>query len=148
MRDSYPQPLNILLKANNFAENTLQIIQQRVQFLIKLNNTVIALLPVELKSWCLVANYRQNILIIEVTNASRKTRLNYELPTLLETLRNSILPSLSSINIMINPASFYEDRKYCFSTQKKTIKPLKKIINKISQENGKTITKLASRSQK
>ncbi|HGJ5873353.1 MULTISPECIES: DUF721 domain-containing protein [Arsenophonus] len=148
MRDSYPQSLNILLKENNFDSNTLQTIQQRAQALIKLNNTVISLLPVELKAWCRVANYRQHILILEVTNASRKTRLSYELPTLLSTLRNTILPSLSSINIMINPSLSSKNSENCLSIQQIAIKPSKQIISKLSKESAKTIRNLAKRSPK
>ncbi|WGL97660.1 DciA family protein [Arsenophonus sp. aPb] len=148
MRDSYPQSLNILLKENNHDSNTLQTIQQRAQALIKLNNTVISLLPVELKAWCRVANYRQHILILEVTNASRKARLSYELPTLLSTLRNTILPSLSSINIMINPSLSSKNSKNCLSIQQIAIKPSKQIISKLSKESAKTIRNLAKRSPK
>ncbi|HGJ5884690.1 DUF721 domain-containing protein [Arsenophonus sp.] len=145
MRDSYPQSLNILLKESNLESNTLQTIQQRAQALIKLNNTVISLLPIELKACCRVANYRQHILILEVTNASRKVRLNYELPTLLSTLRNTILPSLSSINIMINPSL---SSKNCLSFQQIAIKPSKQIISQLSKESAKTIRNLAKRSPK
>ncbi|SPP32247.1 hypothetical protein ARAF_2286 [Arsenophonus endosymbiont of Aleurodicus floccissimus] len=145
MRDSYPQSLNILLKESNLESNTLQTIQQRAQALIKLNNTVISLLPIELKAWCRVANYRQHILILEVTNASRKVRLNYELPTLLSTLRHTILPSLSSINIMINPSL---SSKNCLSFQQIAIKPSKQIISQLSKESAKTIRNLAKRSPK
>ncbi|HGJ5858288.1 MAG TPA: DUF721 domain-containing protein [Arsenophonus nasoniae] len=148
MRDSYPQSLNILLKENNHDSNTLQTIQQRAQALIKLNNTVISLLPIELKAWCRVANYRQHILILEVTNASRKARLSYELPTLLSTLRNTILPSLSSINIMINPSLSSKNSKNCLSIHQIAIKPSKQIISKLSKESAKTIRNLAKRSPK
>lgn len=146
MRDSYPQSLNILLKENNFHSNTLQAIQQRAQALIKLNNIVINLISVELKYWCRVANYRQHILILEVTNASRKIRLSYELPTLLLTLRNTILPSLSSIKIMINPSLSSKNSKNCLSIQQIAIKPSKQIINMLSKESAKIICNLAKKS--
>ncbi|MFV9996598.1 MAG: DUF721 domain-containing protein [Arsenophonus endosymbiont of Dermacentor nuttalli] len=148
MRDSYPQSLAILLKESKFDSNTLQTIQKRAQALIKLNHTVLSLLPSELKAWCRVANYRQHILILEVTNASRKTRLNYELPTLLSTLRDTILPSLSSINIMINPSLSAKNSKNCLSIQQIAIKPTQQIISKLNEESAKTIRNLAKRSPK
>ncbi|MGP1956444.1 MAG: DUF721 domain-containing protein [Arsenophonus sp. NC-PE1-MAG3] len=148
MRDSYPQSLNFLLRISNFNSNILQSIQERTQALIKLNNTVISLLPIELNDWCRVANYRQHILILEVTNANRKVRLNYELPVLLSTLRNTILPSLSSIKIKINPSLSSKNSKNCLLIQKIDIKPSKQIINKLSKESAKTIHNLAKRSPK
>ena len=54
-----------------------------------------ALLPAPLQGKCRAANYRNAILIIEVTNASWMTRLRYEIPSLLSALRKEILPSLS-----------------------------------------------------
>ncbi|MGP1959470.1 MAG: DUF721 domain-containing protein [Arsenophonus sp. NC-TX2-MAG3] len=148
MRDSYPQSLNFLLKKNNFYSNPLQAIQQRTQALIKLNNAVISLLPIELNVWCRVANYRKHILILEVTNANRKVRLNYELPALLLTLRKTILPSLSSIKIKINPSLSSKNFKNSLSIHKIAIKPSKQIINKLSKESAKTIYNLAKRSPK
>ncbi|MGP1924272.1 MAG: DUF721 domain-containing protein [Arsenophonus sp. NEOnobi-MAG3] len=149
MYDSYPQSLNLLLKESNLDSNTLQTIQQRSQALIKLNNTVISLVPIELKAWCRVANYRQDILILEVTNASRKIRLNYELPTLLLILRKTILPYLSSIKIIINPSlSSKNSKNFLLIQQIATIKPSKKIISKLTKESAKTIRNLAKRSPK
>ncbi|MGP1958895.1 MAG: DUF721 domain-containing protein [Arsenophonus sp. NC-CH8-MAG3] len=148
MRDSYPQSLNFFLKKNNLDSNTLQAIQHRAQALIKLNNIVINLLPVELNAWCRVANCRQHILILEVTNANRKVRLNYELPTLLSTLRNTILPSLSSINVKINPSLSSKNSKNYLSIQKIAIKPSKQIIRKLSKDSAKIIHNLAKRSPK
>ncbi|MFP3029008.1 MAG: DUF721 domain-containing protein [Arsenophonus sp.] len=148
MCDNYPQSLNVLLKETNLNSNALQTIQQRAQALIKLNNTVISLLPIELKEWCRVANYRQHILILEVTNASRKIRLNYELPALLLTLRKTVLPSLSLIKIIINPSLSSKNLKNYLSNQQIAIKPSKEIISKLTKESAKTIHNLAKRSPK
>lgn len=105
MRDSAPQSLDkILNELDESNKSTLQLIQQRATVLLKLNRTVMALLPAPLQDKCRVANYRHAILIIEVSNASWLTRLRYELPSLREALRQEILPSLSSIDIKINPS--------------------------------------------
>lgn len=148
MRDSYPKSLNILLKESNFSENILQTIQQHTQVLIKLNNSVLNLLPAEVKAYCRVVNYRQHILILEITNANRKVRLDYELPILLSTLRNTILPSISLIKVIINPSLSCKTSKKFLIIKKITIKSSKQIINKLSKESEKTIRKLAKKSPK
>lgn len=148
MCNNHPKSLNVLLKESNLYLKVLQTIQQRAQKLIKLNKTIISLIPIELKAWCRIANYRQHILILEVTNASRKARLSYELPTLLLTLRNTVLPSLSSIDIIINPSLSSKNSKNCLLIQKTTKKPQKQIISKLSKESAKAICNLAKRSPK
>lgn len=100
MRDSRPKLLDNLFNNTSLLRN----VQQRAVALLQLNNAVKALLPVPLKPWCRVANYRQGILVLETANASRLMRLRYEQPNLLTALRADILPSLVSIDIRINPA--------------------------------------------
>lgn len=104
MRDSHPQALfDVLEESLAKTRSPLLTIQRNAIAINKLNKAVKALLPSELKPMCRVANYRNCILVIEVANASWMTRLNYEKLQLLSALRNSILPSLSSIDIRINP---------------------------------------------
>ncbi|MDC9588101.1 DciA family protein [Xenorhabdus sp. XENO-10] len=105
MRDSRPQSLDTLFEdAATVGKSPLQVIQQHAIALLKLNRTVLSLLPAQLHPWCRVANYRKQILVLEAGNASWMTRLRYEIPCLLSTLRSEILPSLSSIDIRINPS--------------------------------------------
>ncbi|MDR0218950.1 MAG: DciA family protein [Enterobacteriaceae bacterium] len=120
MRDSRPQPLDTVLSETSLSDsyipkqqfknsaavekNPLQAIQQHAIALLKLNRAVLSLLPVPLRPWCRIANYRKQILVLEAGNASWKNRLYYEIPNLLSTLRSEILPSLSSIDIRINPS--------------------------------------------
>ncbi|MBC8949717.1 MULTISPECIES: DUF721 domain-containing protein [Xenorhabdus] len=105
MRDSRPQSLDKLFEdAATVGKSPLQIIQQHAIALLKLNRAVLSLLPAQLHPWCRVANYRKQILVLEAGNASWMTRLRYEIPVLLSTLRSEILPSLSSIDIRINPS--------------------------------------------
>ncbi|QWA10121.1 DUF721 domain-containing protein [Sodalis ligni] len=104
MRDSRPQSIDILLGSLTTPErDSLLHIQQRAVALLKLNRAVAGILPAPLQPWCRVANFRQGVLIIETANASWMMRLRYEQSTLLSALRAQILPSLSSIDIRINP---------------------------------------------
>lgn len=104
MRDSRPQSINTLIgDPADSGRDTLQTIQQRALVLLKLNRAVAGLLPAPLQPWCRVANFRQSVLILETANASWMMRLRYEQTQLLSALRAQILPSLSSIDIRINP---------------------------------------------
>lgn len=105
MRESRPQLLDVLFDDAIAAENgPLHNVQQRATALLKLNRAVKGLLPSQLQPWCRVANYRQSVLVLETANASWLMRLRYEQPALLSALRAQILPSLSSIDIRINPS--------------------------------------------
>ena len=73
MRDSQPVSLESLLESGTKDNNTLKSIQQRAVVLLKLNRAVLALLPAMLKPHCRVANYRKQLLILEVSNAAQMT---------------------------------------------------------------------------
>lgn len=147
MRDSYPQSLeNILKELDGANKNTLQLIQQRATILLKLNRAVMALLPAPLQDKCRVANYRNAILIIEVTNASWLTRLRYEIPTLLSALRREILPSLSSIDIKINPSLSRKEEKRSLISSLKEQEPIKR--RHLSLESAQSLKGLAEKSPK
>lgn len=103
MRDSRPQSIEKLFDETQ-SSGSLQQIQQRAMALNKLNKAVRALLPSQLHPWVRVANYRQGILVLEVANASWMMRLRYEQPALLSALRAQIIPSLTAIDISINPS--------------------------------------------
>ncbi|WP_434524084.1 DUF721 domain-containing protein [Photorhabdus asymbiotica] len=150
MRDSRPQSLDVLFEDTAAIEkNPLHIVQQRAVALLKLNRAVISLLPAQLHPWCRVANYRKQILVLEAGNASWMTRLRYELPTLLSALRSEILPSLSSIDIRINPSLMVKHDNSAQSFAKimsnsHNISP----VRRLSQESAKELIVLASRSPK
>ncbi|BGI51233.1 MAG: hypothetical protein ArsCj_5210 [Arsenophonus endosymbiont of Ceratovacuna japonica] len=146
MKNNYIKSLNILLKENNLNSSILKIIKQRIYVLIKINNTIIKLLPIEVNSLCQVANYHKNILFLEVINASRKIRLSYELPMLFSALRNTILPSLSLIKIIINPSLSLQNSKNYLPIKKIAITPSKQIINKLSIKSAKIVLNLAKKS--
>jgi hypothetical protein len=103
MRDSRPQSLENLFDEAG-AQSVLQNVQQRATALLRLNQAVRGILPAQLHPWCRVANFRQGVLVIETANASWLMRLRYEQSTLLSALRAQILPSLTSIDITINPS--------------------------------------------
>ncbi|TKI08762.1 DUF721 domain-containing protein [Martelella alba] len=104
MRDSRPQSIDVLLGSLATPEQGgLRHIQQRAAALSKLNRAVAGLLSAPLKPWCRVANFRQGVLVLETANASWMMRLRYEQSGILSALRAQILPSLSSIDIRINP---------------------------------------------
>ncbi|WP_339056334.1 DUF721 domain-containing protein [Candidatus Regiella endosymbiont of Tuberolachnus salignus] len=141
MRRSCPQLLNILLDdamtarkelSYNFQhENSgsyflhIDNVQQHAIALLKLNQQVKELLPSQLQPWCRTANYRRNILVLEIANANWMMALRYEQSNLLSALRKKILPSLASIDIRINPGLMArgdeivrESAKFAASTEK------------------------------
>ncbi|MBD2780042.1 DUF721 domain-containing protein [Xenorhabdus szentirmaii] len=123
MRDSRPKLLDTLFEDSvTVGKSPLQNIQQHTSALLKLNRVVLCLLPAQLQQWCRVANYRKQILVLEVGNASWMTRLRYEIPTLLSTLRSEILPSLSSIDIRINPSLMVKNSNHLQNSSKSLIK--------------------------
>lgn len=147
MRDSYPQSLEkIFIELEGSNKSTLQLIQQRATILLKLNRAVMALLPVPLRDKCRVANYRNAILIIEVANASWLTRLRYEAPSLLSALRQEILPSLSSIDIKINPSLGIKQEKRSLISSLKEQAPIKR--RHLSLESAQSLKYLAEKSPK
>ncbi|QTL39239.1 DUF721 domain-containing protein [Xenorhabdus budapestensis] len=154
MRDSRPQSLETLLSEPLFenaataGKSPLQTIQRHAIALLKLNRTVLSLLPVQLRPWCRVANYRKQILVLEAGNASWKTRLYYEIPILLSALRCEILPSLSSIDIRINPSLMVKSRNNGQNVEKISAKKLNNDnrdlpIRQLSHESAETLKILA-----
>ncbi len=104
MRHSYPKLLETLCDNHLITDQViLYNIKKRALALLKLNRAVQHFLPAQLHPWCRVRNVRQGVLILEVANASWMMRLRYEQSILLSTLKEKILPSLSSIDIKIYP---------------------------------------------
>ncbi|MGL6017461.1 MAG: DUF721 domain-containing protein [Gibbsiella quercinecans] len=149
MRDSRPQLLDFLFtEASAANKGPLHDVQQRAIALLKLNRAVKGLLPAQLHPWCRVANFRQGILVLETANASWMMRLRYEQPNLLSALRGQILPSLSSIDIRINPALMVKGSNQQADAAKKKPggeKPAAP-LRPLSQESAEQLRGLASRS--
>ena len=142
MRDSQPVSLESLLESGTKDNNTLKSIQQRAVVLLKLNRAVLALLPAILKPHCRVANYRKQLLILEVSN---------ELPALRSALRREILPSLSAIDIKINPSLMKSSATGLPGGDKSSNSALKRQKTaeqgrKLSTESANSLKALAQRS--
>ncbi|ELI7920975.1 DUF721 domain-containing protein [Yersinia enterocolitica] len=148
MRESRPQLLDVLFDDAIAAENgPLHNVQQRATALLKLNRAVKGLLPSQLQPWCRVANYRQSVLVLETANASWLMRLRYEQPALLSALRAQILPSLSSIDIRINPSLMASGHNHVQNAVKSSQDPEKSPpLRQLSLESAKELRGLASRS--
>ncbi|MFC0228629.1 DUF721 domain-containing protein [Serratia aquatilis] len=148
MRDSRPQLLDVLFDDASSAEKgPLHNVQQRAVALLKLNRAVKGLLPAQLHPWCRVANFRQGVLVLETANASWMMRLRYEQPSLLSALRAQILPSLSSIDIRINPALMAKGNSQVQSAAKMTENEQSSApMRHLSQESADSLRGLAARS--
>lgn len=150
MRDSHPLALSDVLE-ESLSKNsgtTLQAIQRNAKAILQLNQTVKSLLPKEMKQICRVANYRNSVLIIEVANGSWLNRLNYEKLNLLSTLRSTILPSLSSIDIRINPVLSTKRAKNSALMQHLNQSNFKKNERTISLKTAEQLLLLAEKSPK
>ncbi len=139
MRDSHPQLPDQILDGISFLQN----IQRHAIFIAKLNRTVKGLLPAQLHPYCRVANYRNCILILETTNANWLMRLRYEQTRLLSTLRTTILPSLASITIKVNPSLAINTEKNTLSKESNNIIHYPKIHRKLSVKSAEYLTQLA-----
>ncbi|MGL9773109.1 MAG: DUF721 domain-containing protein [Sodalis sp. (in: enterobacteria)] len=150
MRDSRPHPINSLLgDAADTGRVSLSKIQQRAILLLKLNRAVNALLPTLLRPWCRVANVRQGVLVLETANASWLMRLRYEQPQLLSALGTQILPSLSSIDIRINPglARKQELNAQNNDSGRASCRPLGEKPRRLSVQSAASIRHVAARSE-
>lgn len=148
MRDSRPQLLDVLFDDALTAEQgPLHNVQQRAIALLKLNRAVKGLLPAQLHPWCRVANFRQGILVLETANASWMMRLRYEQLNLLSALRAQILPSLSSIDIRINPSLMAKGNNQVQEmTKTAENEPPGTALRYLSQESADELRGLAARS--
>ncbi|TSJ90527.1 DUF721 domain-containing protein [Gilliamella apicola] len=99
MRDNEPKVLTSLLSQGAL----LSKIKERTVALSQLTKVIDELLPTPLNQQYRVANYRQSVLILEVSSANWLTRIKYEQSNLISGIREKILPSLSSIQYKINP---------------------------------------------
>jgi hypothetical protein len=148
MRDSRPQLLDILFDdASSTEQSPLRIVQQRAAALLKLNRAVKGLLPAPMQPWCRVGNYRQGVLVLEIANASWMMRLRYEQPALLSALRAQILPSLSSIDIRINPSLMAKmENASQIAIKNKAIADESMPVRHLSAQSAEELRGLASRS--
>ncbi len=147
MRDSRPQSIEIFFDQAQ-QQSVLQQVQQRAIALNQLNRAVQGIIPAQLHPWCRVANFRQGILVIETANASWLMRLRYEQSSLLSALRSQILPSLTAIDIRINPSLAAKGQKSVqeSSTQPTTVE--KPLLRQLSADSAEILRGVAERSPK
>ncbi|KQN58113.1 DUF721 domain-containing protein [Erwinia sp. Leaf53] len=145
MRDSRPQSIeNFFDQASE--RSTLQQVQQRAIVLNKLNRAVQGVLPAQLHPWCRVANFRQGILVIETANASWLMRLRYEQSSLLSALRAQILPSLTAIDIRINPSLASKGLKTVQENSAQAATEEKPVLRKMTEQSAESLRAVASNS--
>lgn len=109
----------------------LSAIKTKAAQLSHLNNLLHAQLEASLAQYCRVANFRENILIIEVDGSVWATRLRYIVPELLQKLRREKeFHRLQEIKWYIRPV----ENAY----KKKSTKSIK-----MSEENSDLITETA-----
>jgi hypothetical protein len=94
MRPSRMKNTDALLQRQNIA--------QRAVALNRINTQVQKM--IECQDQCRVANYRQGILILELSSSHWTWRLNYQKSHLMEHLKTNGLPNLKNIEFVINPA--------------------------------------------
>ncbi|ATF94141.1 Zn-ribbon-containing, possibly RNA-binding protein and truncated derivatives [Cedecea neteri] len=145
MRDSRPQSLENLFDDAG-QESMLQNVQQRAVALLRLNRAVKGILPAPLHPWCRVANFRQGILVLETANASWLMRLRYEQATLLSALRAQILPSLTSIDIRINPSLAVKGQEIVQENTTQTGTEKYEVNRQLSKQSAEALREVAKRS--
>lgn len=145
MRDSRPQSIESYFDQAQ-DKSMLQNIQQRAIALNKLNRAVQGVIPAQLHPWCRVANFRQGVLVIETANASWLMRLRYEQPSLLSALRAQILPSLTSIDIRINPSLAAKGHGSVQESSTQTEKAERPPIRQLSEHSAEILRSVASQS--
>ncbi|CAL1329214.1 DUF721 domain-containing protein [Candidatus Providencia siddallii] len=163
MKNNHPYVFLDFFKKHVKDSNILQYIQRNVKIIIKLNNILNEFFPTEMKSFYRVANYRNNTIFIEVSNANLLTRFNYEKRKIFFKLKKNILPTLSLIIIKINPNLVQKNKqnylnnnqniffnrkieKYRRQISKKTANELLILSQKSSEKLKKSLEKLASHS--
>ena len=145
MRDSRPQSIEYLFETTE-GQNMLQSIQQRAIALNKLNRAVKGVIPAQLHPWCRVANFRQGILVLETANASWMMRLRYEQSSLLSALRAQILPSLTAIDIRINPTLAAKAQESAQESSSQSATEEKSAGRQLSEQSAEILRSVASRS--
>lgn len=145
MRDSRPQALDNFFDESD-KDSMLQTIQQRAVALLRLNRAIRGILPAPMHPWCRVANFRQGILVIETANASWLMRLRYEQPALLSALRAQILPSLTSIDIRINPSLAGKQAEIAQENSTQANPGQYVVDRRLSEQSADTLREVAKRS--
>ncbi|QJC36445.1 DUF721 domain-containing protein [Enterobacteriaceae endosymbiont of Donacia simplex] len=132
MRNNKLLLINKIFKKKYYSssKDILYKIYTHADILIKINNFLKKYLPIHLRKWYNVRNFKNNILIIETYNAGSMIRFLSEKSNLLCYLKKHIIPSLKEIDIKINPVFF----KKTFVNNINKYKLKKKILSKYSTD--------------
>ncbi|AUI85293.1 hypothetical protein BS333_02195 [Vibrio azureus] len=114
MRDHRPTLTDTLI-----AESQFKQIQQHAEEILQLNQALQAILPNGTADHCRVANIRHGQLLIDVSSAAIKMKINYDRMMILNKLRTQGYAKLISIDVRINP-SLYRNHA---SKEQKTKRP-------------------------
>lgn len=101
MRDHRPVSTETIL-----SKSTMSQLQARAQEISALNNAIQSILSTNITEHCRVANIKSSTLILEVTSAAIKMRLDRDRLYLLNQLRQQGYARLISIEIKINPSLY------------------------------------------
>ncbi|GAM77011.1 Zn-ribbon-containing [Vibrio ishigakensis] len=104
MRDHRPTLTEDIISKSKLAE-----IQQHAAQIHQLNQTVLELLPQDIRRYCRVANCRGSQLILEVANAAIKMKLSYDRLHLLSQLRQKGFARLINIDINVRPELYINE---------------------------------------
>ncbi len=99
MAKPLPESINHI---SDKANGSLKFLLDNLAKINQLDQIVKAKLNKKLAAHCRIVNYRDNRLIVAVDSASWATRLKFELPELLSSLRNDGFPGLKAIDLMVS----------------------------------------------
>ncbi|OIQ23691.1 DUF721 domain-containing protein [uncultured Vibrio sp.] len=103
MRDHRPTLTQELLSDSKFDK-----LQQHAQEILTINQELTRFLPPYMGKHCRAANVRGSHLLLEVSSASMKMKLDYDRLTLLNHLRSAGFAKLISVEIRINPSLYHQ----------------------------------------
>ncbi|ANO32083.1 DUF721 domain-containing protein [Vibrio breoganii] len=134
MRDHRPTLTEDVIK-----NTKLGSIQEHAATINKLNNSILDLLPKEIRRYCRVANCRGSQLILEVANASIMMKLNYDRLYLLSQLRQQGFARLINIEVKVCPDLYKSDQ--LFVAEKKA--PSRPPLSQATADNLNMLAEMA-----
>ncbi|GEM74216.1 DUF721 domain-containing protein [Vibrio sagamiensis] len=104
MRDHRPTLTDALI-----AESQFKQIQQHAEEILQINQVLKTILPNGTADHCRAANIRHGQLLIDVSSAAIKMKINYDRLMILNKLRTQGYAKLISIDVRINPSLYRND---------------------------------------
>jgi len=91
-------------KFNEIHQGVLNHIFHKLSILNTVENQIYPYIPGDLRDFCRLANFENNILIFAVKNSLWATKLKFSIPEILENIRTkACLPGVASISYYIEP---------------------------------------------